>query len=297
MKHVEIDSIDSYNRLYGLTTKHPLVAAVDLRDCQHYANNIEIKSNLYGLFLKNTPYCSLKYGRRNYDFQAGTVVSLSPGQSVVMDIAPDEVSLDVYGIVFHPDLIYGTTLADTIGRYNFFSYSELESLHLSDKEREKFLFYFGIVRDELEQPIDTHTSAVISTNIQLLLEHLQRFYDRQFTTRHKVHSGIVHDFEMKLKKCLGTAVLKNTPTVASFAGMANLSVGYFSDLIRKETGLSPKDLIDLAIVSEAKKRLTSSGRGISEIAYSLGFEYPAHFTRLFKRLEGITPSQYRTNIN
>lgn len=293
MKKVYIDSIDSYSRLYGLVTKHPLVAAVDLRDCLNYANNIEIKSDLYGLFLKNTSYCSLKYGRRNYDFQAGTVVSMAPGQTVVMDIAPEEVSLDVNGIIFHPDLIYGTSLAESLADYSFFSYSELESLHLSEKEREKFLFYFNIIKEEIEQPIDIHTAAVISTNIQLLLEHLQRFYDRQFATRHKANTAVVRDFEQNLRHYFSAGNVRTTPNVAFFADMASLSTGYFSDLIRKETGKSPKDIIDLFLVSEAKKRLRNSCDDISLIAYSLGFEYPAHFTRLFKRMEGITPSEYR----
>lgn len=297
MKSVFIDSIDGYNRLYGLTTRHPLVAAVDLRECGSYANNIEIKSDLYGLFLKNTSYCSLKYGRKNYDFQAGTVVSMAPGQTVVMDIAPEEISLDVFGIVFHPDLIYGTTLADSIQRYNFFSYSELESLHLSEKEREKFLFYFNIIRDELEQPIDSHSAAVISTNIQLLLEHLQRFYDRQFTTRHKANSTVVRDFEKNLRHYFSSGTIRLTPNVALFAELASLSPGYFSDLIRKETGMGPKDMINLFLVAEAKKRLRTSADDISDIARGLGFEYPAHFTRLFKRLEGITPSEFRIKIN
>lgn len=297
MKKVNIDSIDSYNRLYGLTTKHPLVASVDLKECSHYANNIEIECDLYGLFLKNTSYCSLKYGRKNYDFQAGTVVSMAPGQTVTMDIAPEEISLDVFGIVFHPDLIYGTTLAEAINQFNFFSYSELESLHLSETEREKFLFYFNIIRDELEHPIDSHTAAVISTNIQLLLEHLQRFYDRQFTTRHKANSNVVRDFEKNLKQYLSSESLKVTPNVAFFADKASLSVGYFSDLIRKEIGTTPKDMIDLFLISEAKRRLRATNDDISVIAYSLGFEYPAHFTRLFKRLEGITPSEFRTRLN
>ena len=126
MNNIYVDSVDSYNRLYGLVTKHPLVSAVDLREAKHYANQITMKSELYGLFLKNAPYCLVKYGRKSYDFQAGTVVSFAPGQTSVVDIAAEDVSLDVIGLVFHPDLIYGTSLASAIGRFNFFSYSELE---------------------------------------------------------------------------------------------------------------------------------------------------------------------------
>lgn len=297
MKKIQIDSVDSYNRLYGLITKHPLVAAVDLREAKHYANNFEMKSDLYGLFLKNTTYCSVKYGRKIYDFQAGTVVSFAPGQTTVMNISEEEVSLEVIGIVFHPDLIYGTSLASAINQFNFFSYSELESLHLSEKEIEKFIFYYTAIKDELEQPIDSHTAAVIATNIQLLLEHLQRFYDRQFITRHHTHSAVIKDFENNLKNIFSLNNVAVIPNVAFFAEKACLSVGYFSDLIRKETGMSPKDLIDLHLISEAKRRLLQTDNDISEIAFSLGFDYPAHFTRMFKRVVGLSPKEYRADKN
>ena len=293
MEKIYFDSIGKYNEVYGLPTKHPLVAAIDLNEASAYANNVEINGDIYGLYLKDTPYCSLKYGRRKYDFQAGTIVSIAPGQRVEMSLSAEQISLDVKGIVFHPDFLFGTTLAQKIKDFSFFNYSELESLHLSDKEREKFIFFYNAVREELEQPIDKHTADVVSTNIQLLLEHLERFYDRQFTTRHKENSVILTKFQNNLKQYYRQKAARSIPSVAYFAEKANLSPSYFSDLIRKETGTNPKDFIALFIMDEAKRRLLECDNDISEIAYSLGFEYPAHFTRMFKRLAGITPKEYR----
>ena len=134
---------------------------------------------------------------------------------------------------------------------------------------------------------------MISTNIQILLEHLQRFYDRQFTTRHKENSDIVTQFEANLQQYYSEDYPDTIPSVAFFAEKANLSPSYFSDLIRKETGTNPKDFISLFMIEEAKRRLVETGDDISEIAYRLGFEYPAHFTRMFKRLAGVTPKEYR----
>ena len=297
MEKVYFDSIGTYNKLYGLPTKHPLVAAVDLREAANYANHIEMEGEIYSLFLKNAPYCRLKYGRKTYDFEAGTVVSIAPGQKVTIDLETKDISLDAIGIVFHPDLFFGTSLSETIKQFSFFKYSELESLHLSEKEREKFEFYYNIIKEEIEQPIDSHSAAVISTNIQLLLEHLQRYYDRQFTTRHKENTDIVNQFEANLRKYYSDDYPEAIPSVAYFAEKANLSPSYFSDLIRKETGTNPKDFISLFMIDEAKRRLLETGDDISEIAYRLGFEYPAHFTRMFKRLVGMTPKEYRTNNN
>ena len=297
MEKVYFDSIGTYNKLYGLPTKHPLVAAVDLREAANYANHIEMEGEIYSLFLKNAPYCRLKYGRKTYDFEAGTVVSIAPGQKVTIDLEAKDISLDAIGIVFHPDLFFGTSLSETIKQFSFFKYSELESLHLSEKEREKFEFYYNIIKEEIEQPIDSHSAAVISTNIQLLLEHLQRYYDRQFTTRHKENTDIVNQFEANLRKYYSDDYPEAIPSVAYFAEKANLSPSYFSDLIRKETGTNPKDFISLFMIDEAKRRLLETGDDISEIAYRLGFEYPAHFTRMFKRLVGMTPKEYRMNNN
>lgn len=297
MEKIYLDSVSRFNKIYGLPTKHPLVATVDMREAACFANHIELQGEIYSLFLKNAPNCRIKYGRRTYDFEAGTVVSVAPGQTVTIDLAPDDVSFDAIGIIFHPDLFFGTSLSDTIRQFSFFNYSELESLHLSDKERKKFEFYYNIIKEEIEQPIDSHSAAVISTNIQLLLEHLQRFYDRQFTTRHKENSNIVNQFENNLKLYFSGEYPDSIPSVAYFAEKASLSPSYFSDLIRKETGTNPRDFISTFMVEEAKRRLVETEDDISEIAYRLGFEYPAHFTRMFKRLVGMTPKEYRTNNN
>lgn len=293
MEKVFLDSVSRFNKIYRLPTKHPLVATVDMHEAACFANHIEMQGEIYSLFLKNTPNCRLKYGRKTYDFEAGTVVSVVPGQTVTIDLATEEISLDAIGIVFHPDLFFGTSLSETIKQFSFFNYSELESLHLSDKEREKFEFYYNIIKEEIEQPIDSHSAAVISTNIQLLLEHLQRFYDRQFTTRHKENSDIVNQFENNLKQYFTGDYPDAVPSVSYFAEKSNLSPSYFSDLIRKETGSNPKDFISLFMIEEAKRRLVETEDDISEIAYRLGFEYPAHFTRMFKRLAGMTPKEYR----
>lgn len=297
MKTLTVDSVYIFNQLHGLNTPHPLISVVDLRKSTRVVNHLLVKYGLYALFLKNVPYCSVKYGRRSYDFQEGTVVSFAPGQTVEVNLAAEEVSQDVIGLIFHPDLIYGTPLADKIRDFGFFNYSELEALHLSEEERDKFTFFIKLIEEELNRPIDSHSSSVLAANIQLLLEHLDRFYDRQFITRHKVNSDVVSQFEQNLKAYYAGNDAVTQPTVGYFADKACLSVGYFSDLIKKETGSNPKDLISQYVIGEAKKRLAQSNDGISEIAYKLGFDYPAHFTRMFKRIAGISPREYRNRLN
>lgn len=293
---LNIDSIDAYNRFYGLPTSHPLAAVIDLKEARQWPNHFTVEYGVYALFLKNNVACSMRYGRRNYDYQAGTIVSFSPGHKVEVDMVEDEVKPDVVGLLFHPDLIYGTPLADKIKDFSFFDYTEMESLHLSDDERGKFLFCLDQVKQEIEHPVDNHSSTLISANIQLVVEYLHRFYDRQFITRHKVNSDVVARFERHLKEYM--AIPRNElPGVAYFADKANLSPGYFSDLVRKETGSSPKDIITLRLVETAKHRLAAHDCDISEIAYALGFGYPAHFTRMFKRETGMSPREFRAKLS
>lgn len=291
---VTLDSIDAYNKLFGLTTLHPLVSVIDLKKATRGIGRIRMSYGVYALFLKNGVNCALKYGREHYDYQEGTIVSFSPGQVIDVDSTGESMAPDVVGLMFHPDLICGTPLASKIGSFGFFGYSQREALHLSEAERKIFLDCLEKISLELEHPVDSHSADLISANIQLLLEYLNRFYDRQFITRHKVNSSVVAAFENELSRIYSDgSTVNEVPKVSYFAEKANLTPGYFGDLIKRETGSTPQDIITLCLIKEAKRRLASTDTDISVIAYDLGFQYPQHFTRLFKRVTGKSPSVFR----
>ena len=297
-KIFKFNSIDAYNKLYGLKTYHPLVSVIDLKQSDRLVNHITFDYGVYALFLKKGTQCTLRYGRETYDYQEGTIVCFSPGQMVEVDNEVDIISPDVLGLVFHPDMIYGTPLGDNIRKYSFFNYSQKEALHLSEDEREIFLDCLEKVRREIEHPVDHHSAALISANIQLLLEYLYRFYDRQFITRHRANNDVVRRFEKELIEYFDRGkAAEGLPSVSYFAEKSNLSAGYFGDLIRKELGKSPKDIISEHLISRAKQRLASTADDISQIAYDLGYQYPQHFTRQFKRITGMSPKEYRFSLS
>ncbi|MGL5682066.1 MAG: helix-turn-helix domain-containing protein [Marinifilaceae bacterium] len=298
MEKIKLHSVDQYNQLYGIETLHPLITIIDLTEAQRGVNNIEMDYGLYALFLKEGVNCAIKYGRRAYDYQEGTVVCFAPGQVVEVSTPIDEFRPKVYGILFHPDLIRRTPLADTINRYGYFSYSSLEALHLSERERQLFLECLKKIKDELERPIDKHSRLIIVTNIELLLNYCLRFYDRQFTTREDANKDILLKFELLISEYWQTSVAqqKGLPSVKYFADKFCLSPNYFGDLIKKETGKSAQEFIHLQVIERAKNFIAHKELSISEIAYELGFQYPQHFSRFFKLRVGVSPNEYRKHI-
>lgn len=197
---------------------------------------------------------------------------------------------------FHPDLIRGTTLGRNIKEYTFFSYEVNEALHLSEKERTIIIDCLEKIRYELQQSIDRLSKRLIATNIELLLDYCLRFYERQFITRGNVNHDILTRFERLLDDYfIGPKAAQNgLPSVKECANKLCLSPNYFGDLIKKETGKTAQEYIQYHLIEIAKEQILDPGKSISQIAYGLGFQYPQHFTRLFKRLVGQTPNEYRS---
>lgn len=296
-KTITLSSVDKYNKLYGLETLHPLVSVIDLTKATKSVNNIVMEYGIYALFLKNDKNCDIKYGRKEYDYQEGTIVSFAPGQMVSVTVPNDDFQPNVYGLIFHPDLIRGTSLGQTIKNYGFFSYSSTEALHLSDRERGVVMDCLTKIQSELEHAIDKHSRHLIAMNVELLLNYCLRFYERQFITREIANKDILQKFESYLNHYFDNEVQQNgLPTVKYFADKIHLSANYFGDLIKKETNRSPQEYIQYHLIERAKESIVSTNLTMSEIAYGLGFAYPQHFGRIFKKHTGFTPNEYRNEI-
>lgn len=292
---INLKSIDQYNRLYGLETLHPLVAVVDLKNATTYPTHFTLNYGVYALFLKQTRCGDLRYGRQPYDYQEGTVTSFAPGQ--VVEVKMEEGTRPLaQGLLFHPDLIRGTSLGREIKRYSFFSYASNEALHLSDEEKQIYLDCLSNIQAELQHPIDKHSRRLIARNIELLLDYCMRFYERQFITRATANKDVLTKFEEELDWYFQSQLPQEQglPTVKYFADRACLSPNYFGDLVKKETGRTAQEYIQDKLINIAKEEILSQTRNVSEIAYRLGFQYPQHFTRIFKKRVGCTPGEYRS---
>jgi AraC-like DNA-binding protein len=249
----------------------------------------------YAVFLKQLKCGELRYGRNYYDYQEGTLLFIAPGQ-VIGDNTYQDYQPSGHALVFHPELIHGTTLGRTIHEYSFFAYDANEALHVSDIERHILLDCLQKIKYETAHAVDKHSKKLIAANIELLLQYCQRFYDRQFITRDGVHKGILEKLEALLNHYLHSNMPQEsgTPSVNFCAKQLHLSTNYLGDLVKKETGISAQEYIQNKLMHVAKEQVFDTSQSISQIAYKLGFNYPQHFARLFKQRTGYTPSQYRS---
>ncbi|WP_285655619.1 AraC family transcriptional regulator [Allomuricauda sp. NBRC 101325] len=290
----KFETVAQYNDHMGVDTLHPLVSMVDFNKIESI-QHVRRYMGVYVVYLKDIKCGDLRYGCQSYDYEAGTLVFVAPGQVYGFEDEGGFTKPSGYGLVFHPDLILGTPLGQQIKQYTFFSYEVNEALHLSKREREAIVDCFEKVGKELEREIDQHSKTFIVSYIEMLLNLSKRFYDRQFITRNHVNSGLLSKFEFLMEEYLETqkAREEGLPSVRYFAERMNLSANYFGDLVKQETGKTAHEYIQVKVIDHAKRMVLDFNRPISDIAYELGFKYPQHFTRLFKQQVGQTPREFR----
>lgn len=289
------DTIKKYCEFFNNKTQHPLINYVDLSKSKPIPRE-RVRLDFYAIFIKDVLCGEFRYGNKSYDYSEGSMIFIGPHQ--IIGSEPEGEMHQPYGkaLIFHPDLLKGTSLGKQIHEYSFFSYELSESLHLSDKERQTVEGCYANIIYEMSQNIDKHSKKIIIANLELLLKYCSRFYDRQFITREHVNHGIIEQFEQKLNEYFRSEELKinGLPSVAYFANELNLSSNYFGDLVKKQTGKSAQDFIHLKLLEVAKEHVLDTTKSISEVSYELGFRYPQHFTRLFKQKVGMSPSEYRS---
>lgn len=292
---MKIDTVQQYNDYFGVETCHPLVSVIEgskakpLRFCRKLYN-------VYAVLLKDTDCGNLKYGQSIYDYQRGTMLFLAPGQVMGSEDDGQWHHPEGWALTFHPELLRGTPLASIMKEYSYFAYNANEALHLSEQERHTVIECMEKIRTELQYPIDKHSKSLIVDNVKLLLDYCIRFYDRQFITRENANHDILTRFENLLDDYFasGKAAKQGMPSVQQCADTLCLSANYFGDLVKKLTGMSALKHIQQKMLDVAKERVFDTSKSISEISYELGFSYPQHFSRWFKKMAGCTPNEYRT---
>jgi AraC-like DNA-binding protein len=295
-----IKSVGEVHHFLGLEKPlHPLITIIrDWPEIDFDFSTIKMTSDLYLIGLKGNVRGAFKYGRSSYDYEEGTLAFLAPNQVLTFDETDKNLDIGGWTIIFHPDLIRKSELGKTIKEYSFFDYDVNEALHVAEKEKQMLAALVQLIETELEQNIDKHSQELMIVNLESILKYCRRYYDRQFYTRTNQSKDLVLRFEAYLETYFTTANLVETglPTVTQCGKALHLSGSYLSDLLKLETGKSAKDHIHSYIIEKAKTLLLNSNTSVGHIAYELGFEYPQHFSKLFKSKTGTNPSEYR-NLN
>jgi len=295
-----IKSISQLVRELGLPTPlHPLVALVDYNDTsiEMLEKGQKISLDFYKISFKPSFRGQTKYGQGYYDFEEGGLAFLKPGQIV---FTPGDIEGYVgFALYFHPDFIRNYPLGNQISHYGFFSYDVSEALFLSAKEKEIITHLFASIANELNTNIDQFSQDVLVSQIELLLNFSNRYYNRQFLTRKAANNDTVNTLDQILNTYFdtGNGLKKGGPTVQHICGELRLSQRYLSDMLKSLTGLTTQQYIQNAMIEKAKQKLSVTNLSVSEIAYGLGFEHPQSFNKLFKLKTNLSPLEFRARFN
>lgn len=292
-----INSISEFHRLLSLPEPlHPLVSVINLADSIFLEDEVwkGFVNRFYCVALKRGAKGKIKYGQQHYDYDKGVLSFTAPNQVQYLDLQNMECSSG-YLLIFHPDFLLQHSLANSIGSYGFFSYAVNEALHLSAEEEDDLIAILNKIDKECSH-IDKHTQEIILTQIELLLNYSNRFYERQFITRRNNNSALLAKFEQLVEEYFNSDVHRLL-TVQYIANKMNLSPNYLSDLLRVHTGQSTQQHIHEKLIGKAKERLSTTSLSISEIAYALGFEHAQSFSTLFKKKTNLSPLEFRAAFN
>lgn len=289
-----IKTVTEYNNLIGQETLHPLVSIIDFSKAEPFYY-FRMQLGFYAIFLKDLKCGNMVYGLNTYDYEEGTLIFVAPNQVYGFEDKSEKRQGKGKALLFHPDLIHGTALGRNIKEYTFFSYEVNEALHLSTRERAIISDCLDKISYELEHAIDSHSKTLIVSYIELFLNYSKRFYERQFITRSHANKDILSRFEKVLNEFFSSEMPSEVglPSVSYCAEKLFLSPNYLGDLLKKETGKSAQEHIHLKMIEVAKEKIFDTGKSISEVAYELGFKYPQHFTRMFKKNTGLSPNDFR----
>lgn len=278
---------------------HPLVALINYNNTKVAVADVEEKYslNFYKISFKTRFNGQVKYGQSYYDFEEGGLAFLAPKQ--IVTVSGEEGSYEGYALFFHPDLIRNYPLGNTIHQYGFFSYAVSEALFLSEKEKKVIAALFEGISGELDNNIDHFSQDVLVSQIELLLNYSNRYYNRQFITRKTVYNDLIGKMNAYLSERLDArrSSLTGIPSVKDVADYLNVSPRYLTDMLRSLTGLSAQQQIHHHLIEKAKDILSNTTLTISEIAYELGFEHSQSFNKLFRQKTNMTPLEFRQSFD
>lgn len=293
-KILKLGTVHQCNCCLGGKTLHPLISVIDLSKAQ-LSPHTDIKFGFYTILINECKCEAHAYGQQYYDYSDGALFCLTPGETIDREKTKSEFPSKGWILAFHPDLICGTTLGMNIDNYSFFSYQPTEALHLSLREKQTLLDLLNKINQELQRYIDCHSKKIVSTYVELLLDYCTRFYERQFITRCEANKNIIERLDIIIDNYFETEKQQTHELLSAeyCANLLQLSSDYLCDMLKFETGKHFEEYIQFKRFEIAKKWLLDTDKAVNEISKELGFQSAQYFSRLFKKLTGFSPNDFR----
>lgn len=293
-KILKLGTVHQCNCCLGGKTLHPLISVIDLSKAQ-LSPHTDIKFGFYTVLINECKCEAHAYGQQYYDYSDGALFCLTPGETIDREKTKSEFPSKGWILAFHPDLICGTTLGMNIDNYSFFSYQPTEALHLSLREKQTLLDLLNKIDQELQRYIDCHSKKIVSTYVELLLDYCTRFYERQFITRCEANKNIIERLNIIMDDYFETGKQQTHELLSAeyCADLLQLSSDYLCDMLKFETGKYFEEYIQFKRFEIAKKWLLDTDKAVNEISKELGFQSAQYFSRLFKKLTGFSPNDFR----
>jgi len=295
-------TISEFHKFRGLPKpEHPLISVINLGDVKNMPEgDNSILLDFYSIALKRNFNAKIRYGQQAYDFNEGVMFFISPGQIFHIMVEKDNpLNHSGWMLLVHPDFLFNTSLYKTIKQCEYFDYSVHEALFLSEKEENTIAGIMHNIQNEYHSNIDKFSHNVMLAQLELLLTYSDRYYHRQFLTRKISNHTILDKLESILSAYFANESLTKNglPTVQYIADNLNMSPSYLSGLLKVLTGQSTQQHIHDKLIEAAKEKLSVTNLSVSEIAYTLGFEHPQSFSKLFKSKTKFSPLQFRASFN
>ena len=292
-KILKIDNPNEFARFVDAPELHPLVSIIhydELAPFRHSLNNYGV----YGLFIQRQFPKDLSYGMKTLQVSDASIIAVEPGQIGGLEDNGERISLSGWVLLWSPELLHGSELERQIERYQYFSYFFTGSLRMEPDEWLSITQLLSQMRQELITHEDSPSlRSILLGYLHLILEYCNRIYLRQLSEEDSGNSDLLKRFHDLLQQYFreNRQLTQGLPTVAYCASELAYSPRYFGDIVHKATGGTAIGYIHNYVINQAKS-LLMNGHNISEASRLLGFDFPHHFTRLFKKMTGLTPSEY-----
>jgi len=299
-----LKSISELHRFNNISPpNHPLISLIDYSEIRptHVNNELKWVQEFYTISVKRNVVGKYRYGQESYDFDEGLMTFFSPEQVISVQLIEEDLNSNPSGLILaiHPDFLFGTTLATNIKKYAFLNYSVREALFLSEKEEKTIFEILQNIKGEYQANLDQFSQHIIISQLELLLNYAERFYQRQFLTRKISNHQLLDRLEILLEDYFKSKSVfdKGLPTVQYISQQLNFSTDYLSTMLKSLTGQTTQQHIHNKLIEKAKVKLSTTNLSVSEIAHELGFEHPQSFNKLFKSKTNQTPLEFRNSFN